>query len=145
MKKYVILAVATMVASSCSMMDHHGKKHHGKFADKMFENQDRNQDGVITKDEVTSNHKEMFKAIDTNKDGKMSRLEAQNARREKTFEQSGNKTKKGYVTSKESLVAEKDRFEEQDTDKNGKVTKEEYKQYFKKTWEERKNKEENND
>jgi len=50
-----------------------------KQADMRFQKADKNKDGFLTRDEVGAKHWETMKAADTNKDGKVSKAELEQA------------------------------------------------------------------
>lgn len=71
MKKLLALtAVALAVSMTPALADHHGSK------GKMFEKQDTNGDGVISKSEFLSHAEERFSKIDTDGNGEISKDEA---------------------------------------------------------------------
>lgn len=75
MKKMVIVVIALSFFSvACS---HHKHKHHDHKAHykKHWKMMDTNKDEVITKDEFNKAHAEMFKKMDANGDGKVTKKE----------------------------------------------------------------------
>ena len=52
-----------------------GKRHHKKYAEKMFEKMDTNNDGFVTRAEFRKFSNKKFKEMDTNKDGKLCKSE----------------------------------------------------------------------
>lgn len=72
-----VSVVALVAFTGCS----HGNKHSGakkcsqKKHHKMWKKMDKNSDGSLTKDEFDKAHAESFKAMDSNADGKVSQEE----------------------------------------------------------------------
>ncbi len=84
-KKFLLvatLAAVPMAFSVAAYADHHegkkdGKPHHkGKMLEKMFDKQDTNQDGVITKEEFMKHAEERFIEMDENNDNEVTKEEA---------------------------------------------------------------------
>ncbi len=66
--------------------DRDGPGNHGDRGAKMFEEADKNKDGVLTKEEMLEAHKtridDMFEKLDTNKNGNLSKEELAKGREE---------------------------------------------------------------
>ncbi len=79
MKKIMMLSAAVLALQAVPALAEEGKKPHrepGKKLEKMFEHQDTDKDGVISKDEAIANATKRFEETDTNKDGKVTKEEA---------------------------------------------------------------------
>lgn len=131
MKKPIILCAAALLAS-CTVTDPHAKKHpHGNFAFKLFDMQDTNGDGVITKRENIEHHRAMFNKVDKNRDGKLTKEEARAKGYSEDFSDHHKKrTQKGYLTFSETYALEAARFDEADLNNDGRVSKAEFKRHY---------------
>lgn len=109
MKKYLVLsALAVAFAASPVLAGDHGdddghkhKKggHHGKMMDKMFEKDDLDGDGAISKEEFDKAGTARFDAMDGDKDGKVTKDEAKAHMEAKRAEWKKMKEEKAKATS----------------------------------------------
>lgn len=68
--KVVLILLLSFVATACSHGHKHGhKKHWKEHKQRMWKAMDANSDGKISKDEFTKAHAAKFEAMDANKDG----------------------------------------------------------------------------
>lgn len=76
MKKLTILTALAVMVSVPFALAEEGGKGHGKHGGKMFERQDINGDGVISKDEFLASAEKKFEAMDSDGNGSVSKDEA---------------------------------------------------------------------
>lgn len=116
MKKYLVLsALALAFAASPVLAGDHGdddghkhKKggHHGKMMDKMFEKDDLDGDGAISKEEFDKAGTARFEAMDGDKDGKVTKDEAKAHMEAKRAEWKKMKEEKAKADSDAAAPAE---------------------------------------
>lgn len=78
MKKILMLGAAVLTMQALpALAEEGGKKppRGEKMMEKMFEHQDTDKDGTITKEESIANANKRFEEMDTNKDGKLTKDE----------------------------------------------------------------------
>jgi Ca2+-binding EF-hand superfamily protein len=112
MKTSIYCLTASCLLFSATAWSHEGMMHHGDFADKMFKEMDSNNDGAVSKAEFDAFHEKHFKEVDTNHDGKISH-EEMDAAHNNMKEQARDKFEA--------------RFNESDTNHDGALTKDEAK------------------
>ena len=76
MKKLTILTALAVMVSVPFALAGEGGKGHGKHGGKMFERQDTNGDGVISKDEFLASAEKKFDKMDADGNGSVSKDEA---------------------------------------------------------------------
>lgn len=77
--KFIALSLAVMLMSSAAVYaDHHGGKGEKgeKMMNRMFEEGDKNGDGILSKEEFVSGAEERFTKIDADGDGQVTKEEA---------------------------------------------------------------------
>lgn len=116
MKKYLVLsALAVAFAASPVLAGEHGKgdgphhkkgSHHGKMMEKMFEKDDLDGDGAISKEEFDKAGAARFDAMDGDKDGKVTKEEAKAHMEAKRVKWKEMKDKKGKGSADDAAPAE---------------------------------------
>lgn len=109
--KLIVLSCTTIAASSAWACPPMGK---GKPCNSQFEAMDSNKDGKLSKKEFAAMHNQRFKELDSNKDGKLSEDEMDAA----TPAMHGRKQGDRFIGN---------RFDESDINHDGALTKEEAK------------------
>lgn len=106
MKKLLLLgaAVLTMQAVPAFAEHHEGKK--GMKMEKMFDEQDTNKDGSISKDEFTAHALKRFEAMDGDKNGSVTKEEIKAHYEAKKAEWKAKKAAKEADAPKEAPAAE---------------------------------------
>lgn len=97
MKKILMLSAAVLTMQALPALAEDGKKPHRgeKMMEKMFEHQDTDKDGAISKDEAIANATKRFEEMDANKDGKVTKDEAKAHHEAKRAEWKAKKEAKG--------------------------------------------------
>ncbi len=127
MKKYLVLsALGLAFAASPVLAGDHGddgghkhKKggHHGKMMDKMFEKDDLDGDGAISKEEFDKAGAARFDAMDGDKDGKVTKDEAKAHMEAKKAEWKKKKEEKAKAGSDDDKGSDDDGPGDDDDDK----------------------------
>jgi len=111
MKKLILLtAVSAFAIGNAAFAGHHedgekGKHHKGNW---MFEKNDTNKDGVISKDEFIANATERFSKMDTDDDGNITKEEAKKHK--------GEMKEKHKEMRKKHKETKGDEYDEDDSD-----------------------------
>lgn len=98
MKKILMLGAAVLTMQALPALAEEGKKphrDHGKMMEKMFEHQDTDKDGSISKEESAANAAKRFEEMDANKDGKVTKDEVKAHHEAKRAEWKAKKEAKG--------------------------------------------------
>ncbi|MDD5408679.1 MAG: EF-hand domain-containing protein [Candidatus Omnitrophica bacterium] len=94
-----------------------------------FQKMDRDQNGMVTPDEMQLYQKEQFNELDKDKSGDLDAGEL--AADTTKMQQAADKDMNGKVTQEESNSQFKEYFQEIDKDKNGQISEAEYTDYWK--------------
>lgn len=110
---FMLSLTATLVATSAQAgMEHRGKSFIGK---KVFSLMDSNNDGAISKEELTTFHSERFSKIDADADGLVTKQEFKAFRKKQRFMRMDNNGD-GVISEDEMALSRQSRYS-----KNGDV------------------------
>lgn len=134
-----VAALSLILLSTTASANPDSKPHHrgdGKLAEKIFDKLDADNDGNLSREEVTKARQNRMKGIDKDKDGyisaddlaahKAERSAKHQERRHARFVEHFDKNDDGRVSVEELQSYESGRFARADTDNDGKISREEW-------------------
>ena len=95
-------------------------------AERVFKTMDDNKDGFVTLEDVRTHHRELYDALDSDKNGKVTQAEAVKGKKTADVFQKVNADQDEHLTFEESFAIEERRFIAADADKDGRISYDEY-------------------